>query len=165
MWAKGGVNCRDLVAKDLWEVTEVENMAVGKSIKPKVQSSGHCCLGCNCENAWQRRFCRRCGQSLTTACERCQFANGLGDSYCGGCGDELAVAKRQQSYQPERVHSDSEQAVAAPNPSESGPGALAQRLSALNAGQIKTRKVNQETAESEKTESDIGQEQIDALFA
>lgn len=47
------------------------------------------CPSCGSENPAHRRYCRKCGRSVGTACPGCTFFNVEGDLFCGGCGAKL----------------------------------------------------------------------------
>ena len=47
------------------------------------------CPRCQAENRAGRRFCGRCGASLSLACPSCGFVNEPGENFCGGCGISL----------------------------------------------------------------------------
>ncbi len=134
-------------------------------------SAGNFCSACKCENAWQRRFCRMCGEGLTTACGKCQFANGISDRFCGGCGDQASL---ESSVSPRRA------TKVVPNPRRVAPvvapmavaeapettsASLAGRLAGLNSSSVKSRQVTPPPPPGGKAvKEEIGQEQVDALF-
>ena len=47
------------------------------------------CPSCGTENRAGRRFCSRCGTSLSVACPSCGTANEPDDLFCGNCGASL----------------------------------------------------------------------------
>jgi hypothetical protein len=53
------------------------------------------CPSCGSENPAHRRYCRKCGHSVGTACPGCTFFNVEGDLFCGGCGAKLETAARR----------------------------------------------------------------------
>ena len=53
------------------------------------------CPSCGSENAAHRRYCRKCGRSMGSACPTCQFFNLTEDAFCGGCGVRLILAEAQ----------------------------------------------------------------------
>ncbi|MFQ5830607.1 MAG: adenylate/guanylate cyclase domain-containing protein [Candidatus Methylomirabilia bacterium] len=70
------------------------------------------CPRCEAENREGRRFCAKCGASLTLACPSCGFSNEPGEKLCGGCGQALAVTAAPaapaqfaspQSYTPKHL--------------------------------------------------------------
>jgi len=135
----------------------------------------HC--ACGRTNALHRRFCGDCGKRVSIACQRCLFGNSAADKFCGGCGSSTAKAKVKapgpaaaKGAVNVTMSAPTKRAVKkppSPPKGASGP-ALAKRLSALNAENVKARVVTpppppgQKRSESEDPE--IGQDQIDALF-
>jgi class 3 adenylate cyclase len=45
---------------------------------------------CGTENREDRKFCRECGNSLTSTCPQCGAGYDAGDKFCGACGVPLA---------------------------------------------------------------------------
>jgi hypothetical protein len=54
------------------------------------------CPSCGAENRQGRRFCAKCGVTLSMACGACGFTNEPGDEFCGGCGQRLISASAQR---------------------------------------------------------------------
>jgi len=50
------------------------------------------CPRCQHENREGRRFCAKCGATLSMTCASCGFSNEPGENFCGGCGQALQAA-------------------------------------------------------------------------
>src|SRR5262245_43535892 len=56
------------------------------------------CSACGADNREGRRFCSKCGASLSLACSKCGFINDPGDEFCGGCGQRVTAATGQTAH-------------------------------------------------------------------
>ena len=65
------------------------------------------CPGCGADNREGRRFCSKCGTSLSLACSSCGFINDPTDEFCGGCGQRVTAAT-EKTADPKEVPRDAE---------------------------------------------------------
>ncbi|MCG6537329.1 MAG: zinc ribbon domain-containing protein, partial [Syntrophales bacterium LBB04] len=59
------------------------------------------CPKCHTENPDEKKFCRKCGASLSTTCRHCGAAVAPDDDYCGECGQKPQEAPSRERQIPE----------------------------------------------------------------
>jgi class 3 adenylate cyclase/tetratricopeptide (TPR) repeat protein len=68
------------------------DIGIAERTEPRRRAIPVRCLKCGSENPDEKKFCRKCGASLSAVCRHCGGTIVPGDDYCGECGQALTRA-------------------------------------------------------------------------